>query len=123
MSHFADDKHNPSAILLEYLPNAEELNCVNYSDERFQKAIDGLKAIHAAHIHHYDLYPRNILIVRGSPERVVWIDFDVAMIFPNKATVGSPNEYCKYECDLVASLGELLVSICLALFLAKRNIF
>ena len=123
LNHFANDNYSPRAILLEYLPDTEELNCVNYSDERFQKAIDGLKEIHAAQIHHYDLYPKNILIVHGSPERVVWIDFDVAMIFPNNATVGSPDEYCKYECELVKSLGELLVSEFLALFLAKPDNF
>lgn len=36
LSHFADDTHSPSAILLEYLPDTEELNCVNYSDDRLR---------------------------------------------------------------------------------------
>lgn len=31
--HFTHDKFNPRAILLEYIPDAEDLNCVNYSEE------------------------------------------------------------------------------------------
>lgn len=32
LKHFSRDKLKPRAILLEYLPNAESLNCVNYSE-------------------------------------------------------------------------------------------
>ncbi|KAK9236648.1 hypothetical protein V1525DRAFT_406436 [Lipomyces kononenkoae] len=106
LHHFMDDKFEPRAILLEYLPDAEELNCLNYSDDRLRHAMDGIKQIHGAHVHHQDIYPRNILIVPGDPERVVWIDFDVATTF----TSMGPREkaYCEYENELVASFGELL---------------
>lgn len=30
--------HHPKAMIFEYLPNAESINCVNYSKERPQKA-------------------------------------------------------------------------------------
>ncbi|KAE8146706.1 hypothetical protein BDV25DRAFT_132726 [Aspergillus avenaceus] len=49
-----------SNILLEYLPNAESLN---------------------SGVHHQDIYPKNLLLVRGNPNRLVWIDFDVATTF------------------------------------------
>ncbi|KAK6812610.1 hypothetical protein RU639_011582 [Aspergillus parasiticus] len=73
LQHFAHDKLKPKAILLEYLPNAESLNCVNYSDTLYSQAIEGMKEIHKAGVHHQDIYPRNILLVRGNPDRLVWM--------------------------------------------------
>ncbi|KAK9547706.1 hypothetical protein V6Z79_008532 [Aspergillus fumigatus] len=106
LTHFANDLYNPRGILLEYLQDPEELNCVNYSDSRFQIAIDGLREIHGALIQHRDVYPKNILIAR---ERVVWIDFDVAMTFPDKELMNlQAEEYCQYEMKLFKSFGELL---------------
>ncbi|EDN08737.1 predicted protein [Histoplasma mississippiense (nom. inval.)] len=88
---------------------AEALNCVNYSTHRFRKAMIGMKAIHSALIHHNDIYPKNILIVPSTPERVVWIDFDVATTFPHRESMGCQElKYCDYEDALVASFGELL---------------
>lgn len=110
LNHFKDDANNPSAILLEYLEGTEELNCVNYSDTRWKMVMSGLQDIHSALVHHHDIYPKNILIVRGPPERVVWIDFDVAMTFPNKQSINSQaEEYFDYEVKLAASFGDHLV--------------
>jgi serine/threonine protein kinase len=64
LTHFANDLHDPRGILLEYLQETEELNCVNYSDCRFQITIHGLREIHGALIQHRDIYPKNILIAR-----------------------------------------------------------
>lgn len=108
--HFLHDLYNPKAIIFEYLPNAESLNCVNYSKQRFQMVIDGLKEIHKAFIHHHDIYPRNMLLVPGSPERMLWVDFDVAITFPNRDAMSrKDDEYSLYEEILVEDLGELLV--------------
>jgi hypothetical protein len=107
LQHFMHDKFNPRAILLEFLPNAERLNCVNYSEARYRHAMDGMKEIHKALVHHRDIYPRNILIVPGEPDRVVWIDFDVATTFTSMGL--REQEYCRYENELVASFGEALV--------------
>lgn len=96
--------------MLEYLQDTEELNCVNYSDDCLQAAIVGLRRIHSALIHHRDIYPKNILIMRGHPARVVWIDFDVAVTFnPGKSMGYQAEEYCKLEIELVKSFGDLLV--------------
>ncbi|KAJ5801562.1 uncharacterized protein N7518_003630 [Penicillium psychrosexuale] len=103
---FAHDKLNPSAILLEYLPNAEKLNCVNYSDALYPQAIEGLKEIHRAGVQHRDIYPRNMLLVRGNPDRMVWIDFDVATTFTDFGPEQLAN--CEHEVKLVEGLGELL---------------
>ncbi|KAE8341957.1 hypothetical protein BDV24DRAFT_174089 [Aspergillus arachidicola] len=99
LQHSVKDQFHPNAILLEYLPNAERLNCENYSDARYQYAIDGMKQIHKAHVHHQDIYPKNILFVPGTPERLVWVDFGVATTF---SSLGPDEERrSQYEDTLV----------------------
>jgi serine/threonine protein kinase len=88
LEHFLNDKYQPRARIVEYLPNAERLNCVNYSDALFRGAVDGIKAIHNAFVRHGDIYPKNILI---TPDRAVG-DFDVAATFSE--TGPFEKEYC-----------------------------
>lgn len=109
LRHFADDKFKPRAILLEFLPNTEKLNCVNCSETLYPQAIDGMKQIHKAGVFHEDIYPRNMLIVRGTPDRLVWIDFDVATTFTELGP--KQQAHCDHEIDLIKGLGELLVRI------------
>ena len=111
LDHFIHDLYHPKAMIFEYLPNAESLNCVNYSKERFQKAIDGFREIHNALVHHQDVYPKNVLLVPGDPERTLWIDFDVATAFPSRESMGSEEEYSSQEEELVKGFGVLLVWI------------
>ena len=115
LQYFARDKLKPRAILLEYLPDTEGLNCVNYSDELYPQAIEGMKEIHRAGVHHQDIYPKNILLVHGHPDRLVWIDFDVATTF----TEFGPEQLarCDSEIGLVKGFGEALVRAPLLLFL------
>ncbi|OQD72918.1 hypothetical protein PENDEC_c018G03957 [Penicillium decumbens] len=106
LRHYSRDKFHPRAILLEYLPNAESLNCVNYSDALYPQAIKGMKEIHRAGVLHEDIYPKNLLLVRGNPDRLVWIDFDVATTF----TDFGPEQpaRCDHEIALVKGFGEAL---------------
>ncbi|CAI7572809.1 unnamed protein product [Penicillium glandicola] len=106
LQHFARDKFKPRAILLEYLPNAESLNCVNYSENLFPQAIQGMKEIHRAGVHHQDIYPKNLLLIRGDPDRLVWIDFDVATTFTNFGP--DQLDRCNHEIALVKGFGEAL---------------
>ncbi len=46
--------------MLAYLANAERLDCINYLEDRYQGAVDGIKAIHAAFVYHRDIYPKNM---------------------------------------------------------------
>ncbi|KAJ6013430.1 hypothetical protein N7540_008021 [Penicillium herquei] len=103
LKHFAEDKNQPSAILLEYLTCAEKLNCENYSEDLFRHAVEGIKQIHDAFVHHRDIYPKNILI---SGTRIVWIDFDVATTLTSMDT--EEKAYCDYEAELTESFGKLL---------------
>lgn len=85
---FQHDSDPPTAILIEYLPQPLVLNCATYSKERMQKAEIGIRQIHLALIEHNDPYPKNVLIVPGDPERVIWIDFDVSIVYPNNTYIG-----------------------------------
>ncbi|KAF4209771.1 hypothetical protein CNMCM8927_004974 [Aspergillus lentulus] len=107
LNHFKEDKFLPRAIVLEYFPEAERLNCLNYSDDLFRSAVDGIREIHEALIHHHDVYPKNMLVVSGT--KLVWIDFDVATTFKDMGI--REKAYCEYEVKLVKSFGELLVCV------------
>ena len=43
LNAFLGDLHHPCAVLLEYLPRAEPLNC-EYTRDGIQKAIQGIKS-------------------------------------------------------------------------------
>ncbi|TPX20461.1 hypothetical protein DIZ76_016350 [Coccidioides immitis] len=75
---FANDEYPPSAIFLEYIPNLEMLDLNNYTQARMNKFLEGIREIHKALVEHGDPKPRNMLIVKGDRERVVWIDFNRA---------------------------------------------
>lgn len=80
---------------------------MNYSEDLFRFAVDGIKEIHGARVHHHDIYPKNMLVVSG--RRIVWIDFDVATSFDSMGRCEAA--YCEYEVDLVKSFGKLLVRV------------
>lgn len=112
LDHFAGDEFHPQAIVLDLLADPEPLNCVNYSIDRFVGVLRGIREIHRARILHYDIYPKNILIVPGEPERVVWVDFDVAKTFSATENLDSKTkELFADEEILAASLGDLLVCL------------
>ncbi|OAX85336.1 hypothetical protein ACJ72_00301 [Emergomyces africanus] len=103
---FQCDTGLPSAILMEYLPNPLLMNCVTYTKERMASAVDGIKQIHLALIEHNDPYPKNILIVPNDPERVVWIDFDVAIVYPDSTYIGDrENGWIEFETERVEDVG------------------
>ncbi|PGH10501.1 hypothetical protein AJ79_05429 [Helicocarpus griseus UAMH5409] len=90
LNAFQHDSGRPAAILIEYLPNPIPMNCVTYSKVRMEMAITAIKQIHLALIEHNDSYPKNILIVPRAgedSERVLWVDFDVAITYPDKTSM------------------------------------
>ncbi|KAL1952988.1 hypothetical protein VTO42DRAFT_3784 [Malbranchea cinnamomea] len=108
---FQRDASLPSAILMEYLPNPSLINCVTYRKERMAQAVNGIQQIHSALVEHNDPYPKNILIVPGDPERVVWIDFDVAITYPNISYIGERERgWFEFETKCVESVGRKLAA-------------
>lgn len=107
---FQRDVGLPSAILLEYLPHPLLMNCLTYTEERMAKAVDGIRQVHLALIEHNDSYPKNIVIVPGNPERVVWIDFDVAITYPDSTYIGDrERDWIEFETERVEDFGLMLV--------------
>lgn len=96
---------------------------MNYSKERHSKAMEALAQVHSALVVHNDIYPKNILIVPGSPERVVLIDFDVAKTFLTKELLDQdmgircpePVQSCEWELGILEDFGKALVRLLLPL--------
>jgi hypothetical protein len=109
---FLHDNSFPSAIIIEYLLNPLSMNRVTYTKERMKQAVDGIKQIHSALIEHNDPYPKNIAIVPGRPERVMWIDFDVAITYPDISYIGDRERgWIDFETGRVESVGVKLVRV------------
>lgn len=99
LSTFRPRQAKAESNIARISPNAESLNCVKYSDALYPQAIEVMQEIHRAGVHHRDIYPKNLLLVRGNPDRLVWIDFDVATTFTD---FGSEQlARCDHEISLV----------------------
>lgn len=86
----------------------QKLHWTNYIETRRRKFIDGINEIHKALIEHGDVYPRNMMIVEGDPERVVWIDFDRAQTYYGERTERQ-KEWFEMGKLIVVELGEDMV--------------
>ena len=104
---FLEDSGPPSAILLEYIPDMQALNLTNYSKKRMGNFINGIEQIHKALVLHDDIYPRNMMVVQGDPERAIWIDFDRAQ---TRKSTGWRKAWISDEKQLVAAIGDCMVS-------------
>ncbi|KAL4794366.1 hypothetical protein BDV19DRAFT_390205 [Aspergillus venezuelensis] len=83
------------------LEGAEKLNCVNNTEALLSTAVERLEHIHRAGVYHQDIYPRNILLVQGDPgrgtgDRLVWVDFDVATTYDEEDPGPKKREYPEY---------------------------
>lgn len=104
---FLGDKYFPNAVLMEYLPNPKPVTSVTY-EERMKMAVEG---IHYGLVEHNDPYPRNIMIVQGDPDRVLWIAFDMSVTYAAVSGSITKNmlENFKFESDYVLEYGLCLV--------------
>lgn len=118
---FEIDKLPPNATMLEYIPNLQQIELSNFSEQRLATLREILNDIHQANVLHGDAYPRNMMVSVGEsgPERVLWIDFDSAQTFPeggelsplHKRWIGDEVELVDYFVD--ALVGSFFLS-CLA---------
>jgi hypothetical protein len=83
---FADDEYPPNAILLEYIPDMQELHWTNYTEKRVQNFLSGMKEINGVLVQHRDIHPRSNMVVKGDSERAIWIDFDKAQTLSGELT-------------------------------------
>ena len=68
-----------SAVVLEYIEQAQRASPSNMTDAIAEEALRGLQLIHNAHVLHNDGETRNMLVYPESG-KVVWIDFSSAEI-------------------------------------------
>ncbi|KAJ9258381.1 hypothetical protein DTO271D3_4787 [Paecilomyces variotii] len=89
---FIDDELAPNAILIEHIANMEPIGLSNFSEHRLAELSHILEDIHRAKVLHGDPYPRNMTVVPGEQERVLWIDFDSAQTFSEGPGPLSPRQ-------------------------------
>lgn len=70
-----DDNLLPNAILIEYIPNLQQIGLCTFSKESLNKLHQILAEIHQARVYHADPYPQNMMVQEGS-DRVLWLDFN-----------------------------------------------
>lgn len=82
-----------------------------------RKAIVDIQQVHLTLVEHNDLYSKNSLIVSGDRERVVWVDFDVAIVYSNDTYIEEKGRRrIEFETEVVESFEQLLVCSRIAFF-------
>src|SRR5271156_2801957 len=79
---FLDDSWCPSAVLIEYVADMHQMDLSTFSKSRLASLRAILGEMHEARVFHGDADPRNMMVVSGKPDRVLWIDFDSAQTLP-----------------------------------------
>ncbi|ODH20941.1 hypothetical protein ACO22_05765 [Paracoccidioides brasiliensis] len=105
---FLHDKYLPSAIFLEYIPNLEMIQLHNYTQKRMDNFLRGIQEIHGAGVRHRDPKHRNMMVVNGDSERVVWIDFDRAETY-NLPVTDEQKRLLDEEEEIVRGFWDCLV--------------
>lgn len=107
---FLDDEYPPSAIFLEYIPNMEMITLNNYTQQRMDNLIAGIREIHKTLVLHGDLKPRNMMVVKDDPERVIWIDFDRAVTYEEASITDSEKSLLEDEEITLVYFKQFMVS-------------
>ncbi|EGX87745.1 Protein kinase-like domain [Cordyceps militaris CM01] len=78
---FENDSAPPSAIFIEYIQNAKKIDFNNYTLDKMDRLCAMLTEFHSVGLLHGDPYPRNMMVVPGTPrDRVFWLDFDSSSV-------------------------------------------
>lgn len=107
---FLKDKLLPNAILIEYIPNMKMMDLSTFSPSRMQKLVSILKEMHEAKIYYRDVYPRNMMVVPESPERILWMDFDRSQTYSGPLTERQEG-WIQSETRVMNEFARLLVSL------------
>ncbi|KAM3538972.1 hypothetical protein ARSEF1564_008118 [Beauveria bassiana] len=107
---FQHHKWPPSAILIEYIPNAKMISLDNFSQDNIDRLSAYLAEFHEAGLCHGDPYPRNMMVVQGTPEdRVFWLDFDNSSRVEDRKTCNKRQEWAfQAETRAMAAFAKVL---------------
>ena len=108
---FLADEYPPSAIFLEYIPNLEMISLQTYTPQRMQNLISAIQEINRAFVLHNDPKPRNMMVVKDDPERVVWLDFDRAKTYDEQLVTDEERQSLEEEVEMVTDFQQCLVSL------------
>ena len=98
MDMFLDDSWSPDAVLIEYVADMHQMDLSTFSKSRLASLRAILGEIQEAKVFHGDADPRNMMVVSGKPDRVLWIDFDTAQTLPeNKPLTQRQHEWMELE--------------------------
>ena len=82
----------------------------NFSETRMDNFISGIGVIHQALVLHGDTKPRNMMVFKDEPTRVLWIDFDRAQTYNEDTITDRRRGFLADEEEIVRDLRECLVS-------------
>ncbi|KAI5309934.1 hypothetical protein KEM55_002088 [Ascosphaera atra] len=103
---FWEDERPQSALFLKFIPDMQPIRLSNCSEERLRAARRALEEIHRAHICHNDIFARNIAV---TPERTLFIDFDVSKTFPERPLKHHEREKLKEDTEFLDELEDIMV--------------
>ncbi|KAJ5683471.1 hypothetical protein N7462_006636 [Penicillium macrosclerotiorum] len=111
LHEFLKDEYPPSAIFLEYIPGIERISLETYNPQRVDNLVFGLREIHKAHVIHCDIYVRNMMVVKDSPDRVIWLDFDRAETFDEDKLTEEEAERLRVEEQIMEEFRDTMTAI------------
>ena len=95
---FLGDSSPPNAVLIEYVADMHQMDLSTFSKSRLASLRAILGEFQEAKVFHGDTDPRNMMVVSGKPDRVLWIDFDSAQTLPeNKPFTQRQQEWMESE--------------------------
>ncbi|KAL4778626.1 hypothetical protein BJX76DRAFT_342755 [Aspergillus varians] len=116
---FLEDEYPPSALFLEYIPNMETIHLGNFTPQRAEKLVQGIREIHKALVLHKDPKPRNMILAtdpnegeRSMEERILWIDFDRAETYDEDKITDEEKGWIEEEEQIVCEFKQFMEADC-----------
>lgn len=110
LKKFLDDEYPPSALFLEYILGLEMNPLENYTPQRVNNFLEGIRQIHKALVRHRDPKPRNMMIVADGSDRAVWLGFDRAHTYDKDRITVAEEDLIKEEETIVMEFKDAIVS-------------
>lgn len=106
-----DNKCLPNVLFIEHIPNLERLDFDNYTKQRPDALVEGMREIHKALVLHRDVTTRNMMIVEDDPQRcAMWIDFNSSATLNEDTKTGHDRSSLYHEDRLISDFKPALVS-------------
>ncbi|KAM3528190.1 hypothetical protein MY4038_006034 [Beauveria bassiana] len=109
---FEDDTTPPSALIIEYIPDANKIDLDNFTQDNMDRLCAIFAEFHNIGLLHGDPCPRNMMVVQGTPrDRVFWLDFDSSSIEDRKIHHEHAEMLFRQESEEMACIAKALESM------------